>query len=103
LNGVWRLRLGNGAYTLNFTGKTLKNVIISGVYTAKDGRITFRDHSAACSEKSRSGGCQIFGCHQRATYTFTLTRTTLTFARLRDHNADCELPVVLPSPFHRVR
>lgn len=103
LNGVWRLRLDNGTYTFNYTGKTFKNVIISGVYTARRSRITFRDHSAACSEKSSSGGCRIFGCREPATYRFTLTRNKLTFARLRDQNTDCELPVVLPSPFHRVR
>lgn len=103
LNGVWRLRLNNGAYTFNYSGKTLKNVIISGVYTTKARRITFRDRTAACSEKSGSGGCRIFGCREPATYRFTLTQDKLTLARFRDHNTYCELPVVLPYGFHRVR
>jgi hypothetical protein len=103
LNGVWRLRLGNGAYTFNYTGRTFKNVIISGVYTVSSRRITFRDRSSACSEKSSSGGCQIFGCRKPATYRFTLIQKRLSFARLRDQNTDCELPVVLAGEFHRVR
>jgi hypothetical protein len=103
LNGVWRLRLDNGAYTFNYTGKAAKNVIISGVYTTSARRITFRDHSAACSSMPGSGGCRFFGCRSPATYTFTLTRKRLTFARVRDPNVNCELPVVLlASGFHRI-
>lgn len=103
LNGVWRLRLENGAYTFNYTGKSSKNVIISGVYMASGRRITFKDHRAACSAKPGSGGCRFLGCRNPATYTFTLTRNKLTFARVRDPNTNCELPVVLLSgEFHRV-
>jgi hypothetical protein len=103
LNGVWRLRLDHGAYTFNYTGKASKNVIISGVYMTSGRRITFRDHSAACSSMPGSGGCRFFGCPRPATYTFMLTRQKLTFARVRDPNVNCELPVVpLASGFHRV-
>jgi hypothetical protein len=102
LNGVWRLRLGNGAYTLHYTGRSSKNAIVSGVYRAVGRRITFRDHSFACSAKPGSGGCRFLGCRHRATYTFRLTRKKLTFARVRDPDTNCELPVVLLSgTFHR--
>jgi hypothetical protein len=101
LNGVWRLRLDNGAYTFNYTGMTSKNVIISGVYADSGTRINLKDHSPACSAKPGSGGCRFLGCRKAATYPFTLTRNTLAFAR--HPNTDCELPVVLLSgQFHRV-
>jgi hypothetical protein len=103
LNGVWRLRFANPAYTLNYTGMTSKNVIIAGVYTVSASRITFRDHGGACSAKRGSGGCQFLGCRHPATYTFTLAGNKLTFSRLRDPNTDCELPVVLAGEFYRVR
>lgn len=103
LNGVWRLRLDNGAYTLNYTGKTSKNVIIAGVYTISGRRITFRDRSTACSARPGSGGCRFLGCRRPAIYTFTLTQSKLTLARLRDENTNCELPLVLPAGFYRVR
>jgi hypothetical protein len=100
---VWRLRLHNGGYTFNYTGRSSKNVIIFGVYMVSGRRITFRDHSGACSAQPGSGGCRFLGCRHRATYTFTLTRKRLTFARVRDPNTNCELPVVLlSSGFHRV-
>jgi hypothetical protein len=102
LNGVWRLRLDNGVYTFNYTGTTAKHVIISGVYTAEGRRITFRDHSTACSAKPGSGGCRFLGCREPATYRFTLIPNKLVFARLRDRNMNCELPLVLSSEFHRV-
>ena len=103
LNGVWRLRLDNGAYTLRHTGKTSKNVIISGVYTTSGRRITFRDRSAACSARPGSGGCRFLRCRRPAIYRFTLTNNKLALARVRDKNTNCELPVVLPEGFHRVR
>ncbi len=102
LNGVWRLRLDNGAYTFNYTGKSSKNVIISGVYMATGRRITFRDRSTACSAKPGSGGCRFLGCRNPATYTFTLTRRKLTFAIVRDPNTNCELSLVLLQGFRRV-
>jgi hypothetical protein len=103
LNGVWRLRLDNDAYTFNYTGKSSRNVIISGVYVVSGRRITFRDRSAACSAKPDSGGCRFLGCRKPSTYTFTLTTKKLTFARVRDPNMNCELPVVLlASGFQRV-
>jgi hypothetical protein len=103
LNGVWRLRLHNRRYTLNYSGKPSKNVIISGVYTVTGRRITFSDHRTACSAKPGSGGCRFLGCRSPATYTFTLTRKRLIFARVRDPNMNCELPLVLvASWFHRV-
>lgn len=102
LNGVWRLRLDNGAYTFHHTGRSSKNVIISGVYMAGGRRITFRDRSAACSAKPGSGGCRFLGCRSPGTYKFRVRRKTLTFARVRDPNRNCELPVVLlASWFHR--
>jgi hypothetical protein len=103
LNGVWRLRLDTGAYTLRHTGKVSKNVIISGVYTTSGRQITFRDRSAACSARPGSGGCRFLRCRRPASYRFTLTDNKLVLARLRDKNTDCELPVVLPEGFHRVR
>ncbi len=103
LNGVWRLRLDNGEYTFNYTGKSSKNVIISGRYMDTGRRITFKDHSAACSAKPGSGGCRFLECRNPATYTFTLTSNRLAFATVHDPNVDCELPVVLLSgEFHRV-
>jgi hypothetical protein len=80
-----------------------KNVIISGVYTTSAKRITFRDHSGACSAKRGSGGCRFLVCRHPATYTFTLAGNKLAFSRLRDPNTDCELPVVLAGEFYRVR
>jgi len=103
LNGGWKLRLDDGAYTFNHTGRSAKNVIISGVYKVAGRRITFKDRSAACSAKPGSGGCRYLGCAHPGTYTFTRTREGLSFAKLRDPNTDCELPVVLLSGgFHRV-
>ena len=102
LNGVWTLRLDNGAYTFNYAGKTSKNVIVSGLYAITGRQITFRDHSAACSAKPGSAGCRYLGCRKPATYTFKLTGKELAFTRLRDRNTNCELPIVLASVFRRV-
>ena len=86
----------------NYTGKTSKNVIVSGVYTISGRQITFKDHSAACSAKPGTGGCRDLACRKPGTYTFELTGKKLGFTRLRDPNTNCELPVVLASAFHRV-
>jgi hypothetical protein len=49
LNGMWRLTLHKGGYTFNYTGRTSKNVIISGIDAIDGNRITLRDRSGACS------------------------------------------------------
>jgi hypothetical protein len=103
LNGVWRLRLDDGTYTLRHTGKTSKNVIITGVYRTRGRRITFRDRSTACSARPGSGGCRFLGCRRPAIYRLKLTQKKLALARLRDKNTNCELPVVLPDGFSRIR
>jgi hypothetical protein len=103
LNGVWRLTLHDGSYTFNYTGRTSKNVIISGIDVIAGHQITLRDRSGACSAKPGSGGCRYLSCRKPATYTFELAGHKLTFSRVRDPNTDCELPVVLANAFQRVR
>jgi hypothetical protein len=103
LNGVWRLTLHDGGYTFNYSGRTSKNVIISGIDVIAGHQITLRDRSGACSAKPGSGGCRYLACRKPAIYSFKRAGQKLTFSRVRDRNSDCELPVVLAYAFHRVR
>lgn len=102
LNGVWRLTLHKGGYTFNYTGRTSKNVIISGIDVIDGHKITLRDRSGACSAKPGSGGCRYLDCRRPGTYTFNRAAQKLTFSRLRDPDTACELPVVLSNPFQLV-
>jgi hypothetical protein len=70
-------------YSFNYTGQTLKNVIISGTYSAAGDTITLRQRSAACSSKSRDG-CRFIGCRAAGTYRFATTNGTLSFALVDD-------------------
>lgn len=102
LNGVWRLRLrSDGVYTFNYTGRTSKNVIISGAYVIAGHTITFRDRSMACSARPGSGGCRYFGCRKPGRYVYKLSGPTLTFVKVQDRNTNCELPVALAGKFRR--
>jgi hypothetical protein len=103
LSGNWKVRFQPGTYTLNFTGKTDKNVIISGPYEISGKRITFRQREAACSSKSRNG-CRLINCRGAGTYTFELIRLKLSFDTIRGSKPDCELRrVLLAGNFGKVR
>lgn len=103
LNGTWKLRLQDHTYTFNYTGKTSKNVIISGNYATSGHKITFKQRSAACSSKSPHG-CGLIGCQRSGTYTFKLGAAKLSFAVARGSNPDCgSRRVVLARSFHKIR
>ena len=103
LRGTWRLTLRGGGYTFTFTGMTAKNVIISGPYSVAEGRITFKEMSAACSSMQASGGCRpIMGCRGAGVYHFKRNGRALSFVRVRDPHCPYR-PIVLSGRFRRTR
>ena len=103
LRGTWRLTLRGGVYTFTFTGMTAKNVIISGRYSIAEGRITFKEMSAACSSMQASGGCRpIMGCRGAGVYHFKRNGRALSFVRVRDPHC-LYRPIVLSGRFRRTR
>ena len=92
-----------GVYTFTFTGMTAKNVIISGPYSIAEGRITFKEMSAACSSMHASGGCRpIMGCRGAGVYHFKRNGRALSFVRVRDPHC-LYRPIVLSGRFRRTR
>lgn len=103
LSGTWRLTLRGGVYTFKFTGKTAKNVIISGRYSIVEARITFHEMSAVCSSMKASGGCvAIMDCRGAGVYHFKRNGRTLSFVRVRDPHCVYR-PIVLSGRFRRAR
>lgn len=103
LRGTWSLTLRGGVYTFTFTGMTAKNVIISGPYSIAEGRITFKEMSAACSSMHASGGCRpIMGCRGAGVYHFKRNGRALSFVRVRDPHC-LYRPIVLSGRFRRTR
>lgn len=103
LRGIWRLTLRGGVYTFTFTGMTAKNVIIFGRYSIAEGRITFKEMSAACSSMQASGGCKpIIGCRGAGVYHFKRNGRALSFVRVRDPHC-LYRHIVLSGPFRRTR
>jgi hypothetical protein len=85
-----------------FTGTTAKNVIVSGRYSIADGRITFREMSAACSSMKASGCMPVMGCRGAGIYDFNRDGPTLSFVRVRDTRCRYR-PIVLSGRFRRTR
>ena len=96
------LRLSNGTYALEYTGRIAKNVIISGLYVTDGRTITLKNRTGACSSE-RPGGCGFLSCPKPGRDSFNLTGQSLTFTKLQDANPNCERPVVLSGKFRRVR
>ena len=102
LRGAWTLTLRGGMYTFTFTGMTAKNVIISGRYSIAEGRITFKQMSAACSSMKVSGCMPVMGCRGVGVYHFRRTDRTLSFVRVRDPHC-LYRPIVFSERFRRTR
>jgi hypothetical protein len=102
LRGTWRLTLRGGMYRLTFTGRTAKNVIISGRYSISGDRIKFKEMSAACSSMKVSGCIPVMSCRGVGVYRFRRTGRTLSFVRVRDPHC-LYRPIVLSERFRRTR
>jgi hypothetical protein len=102
LNGSWKLDLSGGAYTLTFTGKRLKGVIVTGRYAITDRQITFQETTAACSSKRASDGCAaLMSCRGAGIYTFRTTGGVLGFVRVRDRHCEYRT-IVFSESFRKV-